>query len=1857
MKRSFSRVAIVNRGEAAMRFIHAAQELNREGERLHTIALYTEPDRHALFVREADEAWDLGPAVVAGADGRRVAYVDLGRLEEALRETRAEAAWPGWGFVAEMPAFAELCERLGVTFIGPSPAAMRALGDKIASKRLAEGLGIPVVPWAGAPATNEADAARQAADLGFPVMVKATAGIGGRGIRDAETAGTLPTALKAARAEGWKWFGQATVFLERRLDGVRHVDVQVVSDAWGGVWALPAREASIQRRHQKLVEESPVLGLPPAREAAMRQAAARLVRVAGYVGASAVEFLYDPASEDFWFLEANTRLEVEHGVSEITTGLDLVKLQVHVARGGRLPGEPPPASGHAIEVRLCAEDAEAGFAPAPGSVARLRLPGGPGIRVDAGVAEGDLVPAEFDSMIAKIIAHGRDREEALGRLARGLAQTAVILRGGTTNKAFLLDLIDREEVRGGRLDVGFLDRLVARGEQTSRRHAELALVRAAIEAYEAEADAEKARFLSTAVRGRPEVRKETSRTVELRQGGQAYGVAVRRTAVDRYRVEEDGRRVDVSVERLGAPLRERRLQTSEWRLLCAGASWRVLSLVQGRSHLVEVEGVPHTFTRDSQGLVVAPAPAIVVSVAVRPGDEVVAGQPLLTLEAMKMETSVDAPIGGHVREVKVVPNVQVGPGDPLVLIDPEPRREADPRERRLHLDALGSAAAGPPAGARQALEELRGLMLGFDVEAAGLREALSRPLEGSAGESFARGAAGVLDIFVDVCSLFRRQGEDEGEWEDGNGFGAEEYLFTYLRKLDEKGAGLPSAFLGKLQRALRHYGVTELNRSPELEESLYRVCKAHQREEQLTVPVSLLLERFLDGEAAAVAAVPDLAARLDRLIAATQSRYAAVNDLAREVRFRLVERPLLERVRGEAFAAAESRLAALARDERGEARAAHVESLVQCPQPLAGLLVERYVAADPPLREAILEVLLRRFYRIRALEEIRVERVDGHPFAIASYEREGRSRHALLTHAGDGGLAAALERMGRLAAAAPAGREPVGDIFLWRAEGAGDAEANAAEMRAGLAGVALPRPFRRIVIAIGGPGGIQHFTFRPDPGGGYAEEAFFRDAHPMMAKRLQLHRLQHFDLERLPSVEDVYLFRTVAKGNPRDERLFAVAEVRDLTPVRDPGGHVVQLPELERMLLEALGAIRRVQTRRPAGKRIHGSRVILHVWPILDVSDEDLHAFVARYAPATEGLGLEDVTIQGRVPVAGAAPREVAVSLAKPPGRPIVVRRGPPEHGPIAPLSEYEQKVLRLAQRGLVYPYELVRMLAPGRDAAGGQFPPGEFVEHDLDGDSRLVPVERPFGRNEANIIAGVIRNFTPRHPEGMARVLLLGDPSRELGSLAEAECRRISAALDLARDLRCPLDWLALSAGAKISTDSGTENMDWIALVLRRIIEFTQAGGEINVVVNGINVGAQPYWNAEATMLMHTRGILVMMPDSAMVLTGKRALDFSGGVSAEDNQGIGGYERVMGPNGQAQYFARDIGEACQVLFRHHDHTYVAPGERFPRRATTSDPRDRDVRTHPYRRTEEHGFATVGDVITDAGNPGRKKPFDVRTVMQSVADQDHPPLERWSAWRDAETVVVWDAHLGGWPVCLLGIESEPLARFGIPPADGPEQWTGGTLFPQSSRKAARALNAASGNRPVVVLANLTGFDGSPESLRQWQLEYGAEIGRAVVNFRGPIVFCVVSRYHGGAFVVFSNALNDNFSVIALEGTYASVIGGAPAAAVVFSREVDKRAAADPRVKELEAEVAAASGHEKARLRARLREVTRAVHSEKLGQVADEYDAVHSVDRARRVGSVHEIIPASSLRPHLVQAVEKGIAKELARVEGLVGVSS
>ncbi len=1851
MNHEFQRVAIINRGEAAMRFIHAARELNQEqGTTLRTIALFTDPDRNAMFVREADEKVCLGSANALDLNTGQFKsrYVDYESLTEAMTSAHADAVWVGWGFVAEHAAFADLCREMGIVFIGPDGDVMRRVGDKIASKRLAEQAQIPVAPWSGGSVETLPEALHHAATIGYPLLIKAAAGGGGRGIREVLSPEQLPRAFDAARAEAFKAFGDPTIFLERQITGAHHVEVQIIADHFGTTWAAGVRDCTVQRRHQKVLEEAPSPLLSAEQDLLLRACAVRLCQAAGYQNAGTVEFLCEPSDNRFWFMEMNTRLQVEHPVTECTTGIDLVKLQIHVARGGRLTGEAPRTTGHSIEVRLNAEDPENGFAPAPGTIQRFRMMTGPGVRIDTGVAEGDSVAPEFDSMIAKIIAHGQTRKEALSRLHRALRESVVVIQGGTSNKPFLLELLTREEVQEGQVHTGWLDELAANGNHISQRYSHVALAQAAIEAYNAELAVERSQFYASAARGRPQVRSDIGRSVALRYRGNPYSVRICQVGPNRYRLELNESCVDAVVDRFGE---------FEYWLTAFGQHFHIVSVAQARDYRIEVNGVSHRVERDDGGFVHAPSPSVVVSINVQPGDMVSAGDRLAVLEAMKMEMQVVAPFSGRVRKVLTMSNVQVDTGAPLLQIEPDSGDGVVAETARIDF-AVKTAEDRPnevnQSSCRRSLEDLRQLMLGFDIDPKDSTKLLTQwgqtcPVD---SDDIRQAEDEILSIFVDVCTLFQREPE-VNEVASSQEPTAETYLFAYLRMLNTRGEGLPTGFVNSLKRALSHYGVATLDHSPQLEETLLWICKSHQRIEQQIAPIIGILERRLQRAATFAPRVEEsFRALLDRMICLTNGNFVALSDLAREVRYRYFDQPVFERARKQVYEQVEGHLAYLAAHPDAADRHQRLRALVECPQPLVTRLSGRFASAHAALRKLMLEAITARYYRIRPLTSLHSLEFDGQCYATAEYLYEGKHIHVFATHSEYSRLAEAVAAMALLLARVPPAHDIVLDFYTWHNGALDDAEAKQQEIQRLLSLAPFARPNRRIVVTVAGPGhgdgisGMLHFTYRRSDAG-YTEEKLYRGLHPMMGKRLHLWRLGNFNLERLPSVEDVYLLHAVARDNPKDVRLFACAEVRDVTAVRDPAGRVVQLPHLERMLAETLASIRLYQSRRRPQERLHWNRIFLYVWPPLNLGRDELDSIVRRLAPSTQGLGLEQVVLRVRIPnPATGELRDMIVRISTPAGTGTLITFRPADKlQPMKPLAEYEQKVVRMRQRGLIYPYEIIRMLTPAPHETRAEFPPGEFIEHDLDEDHHLVPLLRPYGLNKANIIVGVIRNFTEKYPEGMTRVLLLGDPSKDLGAIAEPECRRILAALDLAQQMRVPLEWFPVSAGAKISMQSGVENMDWIARVLRRLIEFTQAGCEVNLIINGINVGAQPYWNAEATMLMHTRGILVMTPKAALVLTGKRALDYSGSVSAEDNQGIGGYDRIMGVNGQAQYWAHDIDEACHILLRHYDHTYIFPGERFPRKAVTSDPVDRDVRDYPHRMDGEDGFTRIGDILSDETNPGRKKAFDIRTVMMSAIDQDHAPLERWAGMRAAETTVVWDAHLGGFPVCLIGIESRPVPRFGFVPADGPDQWCAGTLFPQSSKKVARAVNASSNNRPLVVLANLSGFDGSPESMRRLQLEYGAEIGRSIVNFKGPIVFCVISRYHGGAYVVFSRALNEQIEVAALEGTYASVIGGAPAAAVVFAGEVEARAKKDPRLQTLTEAMAKASGAEKARLRKEWEDLFKIVHSEKLGEMAAEFDRVHSVQRALDVGALDRIIPAATLRPYLVDAIARGIAKE------------
>src|SRR5271166_1098081 len=1852
METEFQRIAIVNRGEAAMRFIHAAREFNQENNAsLRTIALFTDPDRHAMFVREADEAVSLGAAQIIDPITHHLksCYVDYGHLERALTASRAEAVWVGWGFVAEHAQFADLCRGMGIVFIGPDGDVMRRLGDKISSKLLAEQAQIPVAGWSGGPVETVTDALHHAERLGYPLFIKATAGGGGHGIRRVHSANQLPRECERARGEAFKAFGDPTVFMERLVTGARHVEVQVIADHHGTTWAAGVRDCTIQRRHQKVLEEAPSPALSPEQDQSLREAAIRLSQVAGYHNAGTVEFLYQPESQRFLFMEMNTRLQVEHPVTECTTGLDLVKLQIHVARGGRLEGEPPRTTGHAIEVRLNAEDPDNGFAPSPGKIERFRILTGPGVRIDTGVEEGDAVPAEFDSMIAKIIAYGQNRKEALSRLQRVLGESVVVIKNGASNRAFLMQLLDRAEVQNGEVDIGWLDRLAAKGQHLSRQYVDVALVQAAIEAYDRELKVEQTQFYASALRGRPQVRSEVGHTIELRYRDHSYSIKICRLGLQQFRVEVDGSRIDAHLDRLGP---------FEYWLTAFGQRFRVVSVEQGPSYRIELNGVSHRIDRDDGGVVRAPSPAVVVSVAVKPGDIVSTGDRLAVLEAMKMETQLVAPFPGKIRQVMAIPNVQVNTGAPLLQIEPAADRKITGSTQRVSFGtsfASGAEAQDNQSRWRRNLEELRQLMLGFDIDPERTARLLAEWSqfydERSDSDEMRRREDEILNIFVDLCSLFRRNPKVNDQI-GGEAPSTEAYLFSYLRMLDTQGDGVPPEFVSELRRAVAHYGVTTLDRSPELEESLLWIYKSHQQVEQQVAPIMGVLQRRLTHmEAMPLPAEEAFRTLLDRMISITRGLFPAISDLARELRYRCFDQPQFEKARKQIYAEAESHLDYLASNPDAADRHQRVRALIECPQPLASVLSRRFAAAPPSLRQLMLDVMTSRYYCVRTLSNLRTLSTDGQCCVTAQYDENGKRVHVFATHADHHRLSEAVRALFPFIGEVPANDEIILDVSTWNPGSLAAPEVAQREIHSIINAAGSPRTIRHIVVVVSGPGrdpglgAMQHFTYEPSENG-YREVELFRGVHPMMAERLHLWRLKNFKIERLPSVEDVYLLHAVANENPKDERLFAVAEVRDLTPVRDPAGRIVQLPHLERMFAETTAAIRLFESKRAPHARLHWNRIFLYVWPTLTLKPNEMNDIVHKLAPSADGLGLEQVVVRVRIPNPRTGELRDTVMRISAPGDAgmLMTFRPAAKLQPMKPLTAYDQKVVKMRQRGMLYPYEIVRMLTPTLDDTRAEFPPGEFIEHDLDADGRLLPVARPHGQNKANIIVGVIRNFTAKYPEGMTRVLLLGDPSKDLGALAEPECRRILAALELARKKKVPLEWFPISAGAKISMDSGVENMDWIARVLRGLVMFTQAGGEVNLVVNGVNVGAQPYWNGEATMLMHTRGILVMTPKAAMVLTGKRALEFSGSISAEDNQGIGGYDRIMGFNGQAQYFARDINDACQILMRHYEHAYVAPGERFPRRAATTDPIDRDIQLHPHGGGDGN-FALIGEIFSDETNPGRKKSFDVRQVMKAVVDHDHTHLERWSGMRSAETAVVWDAHLGGLPVCLIGIESQPVSRLGFVPADGPDQWTAGTLFPLSSKKVARAINAASNNRPVVILANLSGFDGSPESMRRLQLEYGAEIGRAVVNFKGPMVFCVISRYHGGAYVVFSRALNEQLQVVALEGTYASVIGGAPAAAVVFAAEVEARTRKDERLQALNDAMAQADGVAKNRLRAESDELFKIVYSEKLGEVATEFDRIHSVHRALEVGALHNIISPKNLRPYLIHSVENGIARE------------
>ncbi|TLP63914.1 ATP-grasp domain-containing protein [Microbispora fusca] len=673
------RLLVANRGEIARRVFRTCRELGVE-----TVAVFSDADADAPHVAEADQAVRLGAPL---------AYLDPDRVIEAARRSGADAVHPGYGFLSEHAGFARAVLDAGLTWIGPSPEAVAAMGTKIEAKALMAEAGVPVLPTI--PLSPDAPP-----QLTFPVLVKASAGGGGRGMRVVRDQAGLAEAVASARREALSAFGDGTLFAEPLQEGARHIEVQILADEHGTVWALGERECSIQRRHQKVIEEAPSPAVTPELRRELSDAAIRAARAIGYTGAGTVEFLV--SDEGFFFLEMNTRLQVEHPVTECVYGVDLVRLQIEVAEGARLAALPPSPVGHAIEARLYAEDAEG--RPQSGVLHRFEIPGvdgefglGARLRLDSGVVSGGEVGVHYDPMLAKVVSYGGDRAEAARRLAHALARARI--HGLTTNRDILVGVLRHPDFLSGALDTGFLDRRPVPASLAGPGAVRLSALAAALAGAAANrAEARRDGVLGGLPSGWRNVPSQPRRTAYDTEDGGRLEIT--------YRLSRDGLRAEgfEDVALVSADPGRVVLETGGLRHAFEVAVYPGVVHVDsslGPVRLTPVERLPEPAARVSPGALPAPMPGTVLRVEVKPGDVVEAGQPVVVLEAMKMEHLIVAPASGTVAALHVVPGARVEAGVPLADIEPAPETKPDVRpETRPETRPDVEAREGAPAEAR-----------------------------------------------------------------------------------------------------------------------------------------------------------------------------------------------------------------------------------------------------------------------------------------------------------------------------------------------------------------------------------------------------------------------------------------------------------------------------------------------------------------------------------------------------------------------------------------------------------------------------------------------------------------------------------------------------------------------------------------------------------------------------------------------------------------------------------------------------------------------------------------------------------------------------------------------------------------------------------------------------------------------------------------------------------------------------------------------------------------------------------------------------------------------------------------------------
>ena len=1212
-----SRVGIINRGEAAVRFIRAIKEYNLlYGQEIETVAFYIDSEKDALFAQEAD--FSIAFSELPGFQSLKSSpYMSIDFLIQALKEYQCQSIWVGWGFVAEDADFAKAAEDAGILLIGPQSTAMEKLGDKIQAKELANQSDVPTLPWSGGALKDLEHAKSTAERIGYPVILKSANGGGGRGIRKVYNAEELPRQFKSVSDEIERFFGNRIIFMEALVVNGRHLEVQCVADNHGHVKTFGVRDCSVQRNNQKIIEETPPKGIEQQQLSQIEECSGRLLAAADYQGAGTVEFLYDADRKQAYFMEVNTRLQVEHPITEQLFDVDLIHLQIKVAMGESLESIEATPRGHVIEVRLNAEDAENRFAPTPGYIKRMVLPNLPGIRTDTGFMAGNNIPSEFDSMIAKIIASGSSREQAITRLKRALSELQIEIEGGTTNQGFLLELLNRQEIIEGGVQTDFVEQYLRDSKVDHQKpHWDIALISAVIYQYQQryrdayENFTEKVRRIS-----KPRYMPELSCTIPMEHEGHQYVFSVRAVDEQLYHLNVNGSQIfPVSYSERSGVI-SLRTQAKKYSV----------QIVERNNNLqIEVAGVPYLLSVDPGGRITAPSPCVALTVDVSEGQKVKEGDILLTLEAMKMEMVITAPKTATVKRIYIKPGEQLSAGQ--TLIDIEAEKEAanaknieEQKREAINFDGVVESLQLKDLANQWSIlaRDFYAAIIGYDHQkSSDTLVQIERFIEKN--ESYIpQFNALLLDsikTFITIRRLFQTTEIDE-ETRETNAY---EYLMHYLLRKEDREKGLPLIFLENLKAAIEIYKWANFKNNIGTTRALFHLYKAQAKLEDGTELIrrSLLLLHQLNTTASEFINPASFADLLRELIGVSKPN-SILADAAMYVRFELIDKvdqSLAFKERQKQVASLLDSVLLATKNQKPQL----LQDVIESGHQIVSYLVQRF---DPKSAEAAvtLEVIAKRFNRDRIFLEQELISFDDQILLKLKCKKRSSIFTSIVTVMDEDRF---FEDIGYLKKALEEHQDQnLETIVIVRKK------TNRSEISFHNRMIQNELPTEICSLGIYENNDYIYRSYHK-LNDIWCEDKRRRYMSPLRFREMRIGRLKNFDLELVYHSRFVHVMKLEAKENAKDQRLFAFVEVPETKFDLNESQLIERISAFEYAIFEAVNVIREQQARHK--RTYHWNRIIVHIGHTHPLKLEQVGEYPKKIAKLVEGIGLQKMVIYTR---------------------------------------------------------------------------------------------------------------------------------------------------------------------------------------------------------------------------------------------------------------------------------------------------------------------------------------------------------------------------------------------------------------------------------------------------------------------------------------------------------------------------------------------------------------------------------------------------------------------------------------------------